>query len=145
MALRFVDANVFLQLLTKSIPEQSNGARALFLRVESGEERIVTSPLVLFEVVFTLHSPRSYKLQKEQVVALLEPLIALSGLQVPNKQVWFSAFSVWLGNSIDFTDAFNVATMQHTGLTEIYAWDHGYDKVSGIDRVEPTEKRREAA
>jgi predicted nucleic acid-binding protein len=69
----------------------------------------------------------------------------LNGLQVPNKSIWFSAFSVWVANDIDFTDAFNVATMHHTGLTEIYAWDRGYDDVPGIKRIEPVGEEKQAA
>lgn len=101
MTLRFVDANVFLRFLTRSDPAQAAGARALFLRVEAGEEKITTSPLVLFEVIFTLHSPRSYNQPKELIVELLSPLIELRGLQIRNRQLWSDAFSVWLKYPID--------------------------------------------
>jgi predicted nucleic acid-binding protein len=139
MALRFVDTNIFLRLLTKSDPQQASDARALLLRVESGEEKVTTSPLVLFEVIFTLGSPRSYNEPKERIVALVSPLVELRGLQIPNKQLWYDTFAVWLKYPIDFADAFNVGYMRSLGISEIYAWDRGYDNVDDIKRLEPSD------
>jgi uncharacterized protein len=145
MALRFIDANIILRSLTQSDPAQAAASRSLLLRVETGEEKVTTSPLVLFEVVFTLHSPRSYNEPKERIVELVSPLIELRGLQIPNKQLWFDAFSVWLEYQIDFTDAYNVAVMRSAGIKEIYAWDKGYDHVPNVRRIEPSEPPLEDA
>src|SRR3954454_8577410 len=62
MAVRFIDAKIILRALTQSEPAQAAASQALLLRVEAGKEKVTTSPLVLFEVIFTLQSPRSYKL-----------------------------------------------------------------------------------
>jgi uncharacterized protein len=140
MAPRFVDANVFLRFLTQSDPVQAAAAHALFLRVESGEEKVTTSALVLFEVIFTLHSPRSYNQPKERIAELLSPLIELRGLQLRNRQLWLDSFAAWLRYPLDFTDAYNVAYMRSVGLSEIYAWDRGYDHVADIQRLEPAEE-----
>jgi predicted nucleic acid-binding protein len=139
MALRFIDANIILRVLTQSDSAQAKASRSLLLRVEDGEEKVTTSSLVLFEVIFTLRSPRSYKLPKRRVVELVSPFIELRGLQILNKQLWLDAFAVWLEYPIDFTDAYNVAHMRSASISEIYAWDKGYDHVSDIKRVEPPE------
>src|SRR3954447_14807482 len=118
MAVRFIDANVLLRALTGSEPvAHAAASRDLLLRVESNEEKVTTSPLVLFEVIFTLHSPRSYKLPKERVVSLVSPVIELRGLQIPNKQLWLDAFAAWLEYPIGFTDAYNVACMRSAGIS----------------------------
>src|SRR5215213_7212792 len=104
MAVRFIDTNVFLRALTGTNPDQAAASRALLFRVEEGLERVTTSPLVLFEVIFTLHSHRSYNHPKERVVELVSPVIELRGLQLPNKQLWLDAFALWLAHSIDFAD-----------------------------------------
>lgn len=147
MAVRFIDANIFLRLLTGSDPVKAAAAKTLLLRVESGEEKATTSPLVLFEVIFTLHSRRSYNQPKERVVELVSPLLMIPGLQIPSRQAWLDTFSVWLKYPIDFTDAYNVVLMRAAGLTEIYAWDTDYDQVPDIIRIEPTadEQVEEAA
>jgi uncharacterized protein len=145
MAIRFIDTNVFLRALTGTNPNQATASRALLFRVEAGQERVITSPLVLFEIIFTLHSPRSYNHPKERVVELVSPVIELRGLQLPNKQLWLDAFALWLARPIDFADAFNVASMRMSGTTKVYAWDQGYDHVPEITRIEPSEITGEAA
>ncbi len=60
MPRRFVDTNLFVRFLTTAEPTHAAAARDLFHRIGAGQEKAVTSPLVLFEVIFTLHSPRSY-------------------------------------------------------------------------------------
>src|SRR3954468_11928357 len=139
MAVRFIDANVFLRALTGSEAAQAAASRSLLFRLEAGTEKATTSPLVLFEVIFTLHSPRSYDHPKERVVELMSPLFELRGLQIPNKQLWLEAFTVWLQYPIDFTDAHNVAVMRADGISEIYAWDRGYKHVKDIERIDPME------
>lgn len=145
MAVRFIDANVFLRALTGSEPAQAAASRSLLFRLEDGTEKAATSPLVLFEVIFTLHSPRSYNHSKERVVELISPLFELRGLQLPNKQLWLEAFAVWLKYPIDFTDAHNVAFMRSAGISEIYAWDKGYSRVADIKRIEPSDPPAEEA
>src|SRR3954470_21595170 len=121
MSSHFVDTNIFLRFLTESDPVQADAARTLFSRIRSGQEEAFTSPLVLFEVVFTLHSPRSYNLPKERIAEVVSPLLDLRGLQIPQKKLWFDAFSVWIKYPIDFPDAYDVAYMRSRGITGIYS------------------------
>jgi uncharacterized protein len=144
-AVRFIDANVLLRALTGSEPAQAAASRGLLLRVEAGEEKITTSPLVLFEVIFTLHSKRSYNYPKERVAELLSPIIEMRGLQLPHKQLWLDALAAWLQYPIDFTDAYKVVIMESSGVVEVYAWDKGYDHVHTIRRLEPSEMAEEEA
>lgn len=145
-ALRFIDANILLRALTGTEPAQAAASRALLLRVEAGQEKITTSSLVLFEVIFTLHSKRSYNLPKERVAGLLSPVIQLRNFQIPKKHLWLEALHKWSTYPIDFTDAYNVVVMESSGVLEVYAWDRGYDQVGTITRIEPAaESEGEAA
>jgi predicted nucleic acid-binding protein len=138
MAVCFIDANVILRALTGSEPKQATASQTLLLRVEAGEEKVTTSPLVLFEVIFTLHSKRSYDYLKERVVELITPLLQLRGFQLHQKDLWKAALAIWLEHPIDFTDAYNVAFMRSSRIREIYTWDKGYQHVADITRIEPT-------
>jgi predicted nucleic acid-binding protein len=51
---RFLDTNVLVHYLTRDDEQKAEAAFALLRRVEQGDEKVVTSPLVIFEVVFTL-------------------------------------------------------------------------------------------
>jgi uncharacterized protein len=132
---QFLDANIFLRFLTGTEAAHAKAAKDLFMQLEQRHAKLTTSPLVLFEVVFTLHSRRSYNLPKDRIVPLLRPLIEL--LRIPERKLWFDAFGVWLEHDIDFTDAYNVAHMRARGISTIYSFDRGYDKVRNIRRVEP--------
>jgi predicted nucleic acid-binding protein len=144
MTPRFIDTNVFLRFALRDDEAKAQRTRLLLARFEQGSEKAVTSPLVLFELVFTLH--RTYKQPKKRVVGFVTAMLELRGLQViGGKQPWHDAFRVWLQYAIDFTDAYNVAAMQSHDTYEIYAWDSGYDEVLGIQRIEPEETEEEAA
>ena len=143
MAARFIDTNVFLRHFLADDQDKAAAAQGVLLRIESGEEQVMTSHLVLFELVFILH--RTYKLPKDEVVALVAGLLDYRGLQLVGKEIWRTAFDVWTAHTIDFTDAYNVAVMRATGVTEIYAWDRGYNQVADITRIEPGESSEEEA
>lgn len=132
---RFLDTNILLRYLTRDDEEKAAAALALLIRVQQGVEEVVTSPLVIFETVFTLQ--RSYHAPKQQVRALIEPIVALRGLRLPQKNLYRRTFDLYAGSPLSFADAFNVASMEQQGLTEIYSWDGDFDSVQGIARVEP--------
>lgn len=134
---RFLDTNILLRYLTRDDEEKAQACLALLLRVERGEETVVTSDLVIAETVFTLQSPRQYSLSQDRIRELVEPVIALRGLRLPHKALYTRAFDLYCQTGISFTDAFNAAYMEPRGLTEVYSYDTDFDRVEGIRRVEP--------
>lgn len=60
--MRFLDTNIFLRHFTQDHPIHSPKATALLRRVEEGREVVVTSALIIFEIVFTLE--RQYRVTK---------------------------------------------------------------------------------
>lgn len=117
---RFLDTNILLRYLTRDDEQKANASFALLLRVERGEETVVTSDLVIFETVFTLQSRRSYGLSRQLIREKLEPIIALRGLRLPRKVLYARAFDLYTSSDISFADAFNAAYMEsqryHRGL-----------------------------
>ncbi len=53
---RFLETDAILRYLTGDDQDRATAVLELLHRVESGRERVVTSPMVIFEVVFTLQS-----------------------------------------------------------------------------------------
>lgn len=134
---RFLDTNILLRYLTRDDEEKARACLALLLRVERGEEVVVTSDLVIAEIVFTLQSPRQYGLSRDRVRQLLEPIISLRGLRLPRKALYARAFDLYCQRNISFTDAYNIAYMEAQGLGEVYSYDADFERVEGIKRVEP--------
>ena len=135
--MRFLDTNILLRHLTGDDPGKAQACLALLLRVERGEEAVATSDLVIAETVFLLQSPRQYGLSRDRIRQLIEPIIALRGLRLPRKALYARAFDLYCQRNISFTDAFNAAYMEARGLTEMYSYDTDFDRVEGIQWVEP--------
>jgi uncharacterized protein len=135
MATRFVDTNVLLRYLTKDDPAKAERALSLLLRVERGEERVALSPLVVFETIFTLQ--HQYHEPREQIRDTVSDLLSLRGVELPDKRLFQRALELYAQRPISFADAYNAVYLQARGLSEIYSWDGDFDKLPGIERVEP--------
>lgn len=132
---RFLDTNILLRYLTRDDETKAEQALALLLRIEQNEEKAVTSPMVIFETVFTLQ--RFYQISRERIGKLVLPIVDLRGLQLANKHIYHRAFELYISHNVSFADAYNAAHMQARQLTEIYSWDRDFDRIPGITRVEP--------
>ncbi len=113
----FVDANVFLRYLTDDVPEQADAVDAFLDRAASGEIRLVTSVLVIAEVVWTLGS--FYERSKEQVRDAVLALCHTPGLDVEDADGLVQAAEWHAELSVDFADATHAAWMGSHGLTEM--------------------------
>jgi predicted nucleic acid-binding protein len=131
----FLDTNILLRYLTRDDEQKARRALDLLLKVEQGEEKVITSPLVIFEVVFTLQS--YYKIPRQQIRELVLPIISLRGLQLPGKSVYYRAFDLYVSKNISFADAYNAAYMLSEKVSHVYSWDRDFDKIDGLTRIEP--------
>lgn len=134
---RFLDTNVLLRYFTTSDPNKARRARILLERVERGQEKVITSTLVVFETIFTLG--RTYKVPRDQIRALVGDVVSLPGVQLAGKSLCLTALDLFAQKNISFVDAYNALYMQSRGLSEVYSWDTDFDKIDGIVRVEPNE------
>ena len=134
--MRFIDTNLFLRYFTRDDEEKAQKVLELLKRVEKKEEKIITSSLVMFEVIFTLES--FYKVSREEIQELLSPLLDLRGLKLSDKEVFKDALVLFTQKkNLSFADAFNAAFAIKNGIKEIYSYDTDFDKVEGIERVVP--------
>lgn len=135
MALPFVDTNVFLRHLRDDHPDFSPRATAYLARVERGELKIRISDTVVFETVYTLE--RFYKVPKHDIRSALLPLIALPGIVLPGKRWLDNVFSYYVDYNIPFADAYHAVQVERFQLAQIVSFDRDYDKIPGMQRVEP--------
>lgn len=133
--MRFIDTNLFIRYFTRDDEEKAQKVLALLKRVERDKERITTSPLVIFETIFTLES--FYKVPKKETKELILPILKLKGLKLSNKEIYEQALDVHVKKNISFTDAFNSVYILKKGIKEIYSYDEDFDKIEGIKRVAP--------
>lgn len=62
-------------------------SRELFAAIQQGAIEATTSEVVLHEVCYILRSPRQYGLEAGRVVSSLQPILGLSGMTFPGRDV----------------------------------------------------------
>jgi predicted nucleic acid-binding protein len=137
MAVCFLDTNILLRFFTGDDSQKAQQALNLFMRIERGEEKVITSSSVIFETVYTLQS--FYKLARGEIKDKLLPIISMRGVHLPDKGVYYRAFDLYVTKNISFADAYNAAFMISEEIFNIYSWDRDFDKIEGIVRLEPEE------
>ncbi len=131
----FLDTNVILRHLLGDNETQSPRATAFFQRIEQGAVRVRTSDAVISEVVFTLE--RSYSQPKPFIREVMLTLLSLPGIVVPGKQRIRRVLDIYVERNLPYLDAHHVVLMEQLGLTEILSFDHHFDRIPGISRIEP--------
>lgn len=135
--MQFVDANIFLRHITNDDPDKAKACFALFQKAQVGETALTTSEAVIAEVVYVLSSKATYNLPREQVRALLYPILSLKGLNLLHRKDYLRALDLYASYTLDFEDALVIAQMQRRQITEVFSYDREFDKVPGIKRIEP--------
>jgi uncharacterized protein len=135
--MRFVDTNIFIRHLTRDDPEKAQACYQLFLSAQRNEVVLTTSEAVIAEVVYVLSSKQLYNLPREQIRALLYPLLTLRGFKLSGREIYLRALDVYASSGLDFEDAIAVAHMERHRLSEIYSYDRHFDQMPGLNRLEP--------
>ena len=135
MSICFLDTNILLRFLTRDDEGKAQQALDLLLKIERGEEKVITSPLVIFETIYTLQ--RFYKVPRQRIRDQILSIISLRSLHLPDKNLYHRAFDLYVTKNISFADAYNAVYMQAEEVSHIYSWDRDFDKIDGITRLEP--------
>jgi predicted nucleic acid-binding protein len=56
---------------------------------------------------------------------------------LPGKLRFYKVFALYVDINISFADAYHAVLMQQGSLNQIVSFDKGFDRVSGIKRIEP--------
>ncbi|MFO7761663.1 MAG: PIN domain-containing protein [Desulfobia sp.] len=134
--MRFIDTNIFLRYFTGDDEVKAKDVLSLLKRIDRNQEKAATNLLVIFETIFTLES--FYKVKREEIKELLNPILELRGLSLAHKDIISESLDLFCKKNISFADAFNASFMKAFQLKEIYSFDEDFDKIEGIKRLEPS-------
>lgn len=137
MSVPYIDTDPIVRMLTGDDPIKQVAALQLFKRVEEGELVVAAPITVIADAVFVLGSASIYRLPRAEITGLLLPLVLLPGFQIPQKQVVARALVIYGETRIDFGDAVLIAAMEDDGSRTLISHDRHFDRVPGIQRVEP--------
>ncbi|MBM3130537.1 MAG: type II toxin-antitoxin system VapC family toxin [Chloroflexi bacterium] len=135
--MEFLDTNIILRYLTKDDPVKAERCYELFQKVKRKEIQVVTSESVLAEVVYVLSSRALYNQPRENIRALLIPLVSWSGLKIAHRRAFLHALELYATTNLDFEDALSVAHMERLKINTILSYDEDFDRIKGIERREP--------
>lgn len=132
----FLDANIFIRYLTNDDPVKADRVEQLLDSAVAGNEKLITTEMVIAEVVWVLES--FYKLDNRAIGPMIKAILATPGLEVINGPLVEKAVDRYLIQNIDFIDGYVVAVMQRHNVTEIFSYDKKHlSRSSAIVRKEP--------
>ena len=113
----FVDTNVFLRYLTNDVPEQADRVDELLARAEAGAVRLITSVLIVAEVLWMLRT--FYRRSKPQVRDAVPALCHTPGLSVEDADGLVQAAEWHAEKNVDFADAYHVVRARALGAASV--------------------------
>lgn len=122
----FVDTNVFLRFFVADVEEFYKKAKRLFEKAENGEIKLVTSEMVVAEIVWVLES--YYGFLKEEIKEVVETLLHTRGLRVFNSKLIGEAINHYMNNNVDFIDAYNGILLKKKGYKKVVTFDKRHFK-----------------
>ena len=132
----FVDTNVFVRYLTGDDEEKASAFEKLLVQAASGEIGLVTSEIVIAELVWVLES--FYKLRPSVIADLIRAILNTEGLRIKGFDLIEKALGFYESQNIDFIDAHIIAYMQSNQIVTLYSFDKRHlSDVDGIRRIEP--------
>jgi predicted nucleic-acid-binding protein len=132
----FVDTNLFIRYFTNDDQAKADRVEKLLDDAASGNISLVTTEMVIAEIVWVLES--FYSMNKIDVASIILGILATPGLSVINGNLIARATEFYESSNIDFIDGYIAAVMEKQGITELYSFDRKHiSRVNSINRLEP--------
>lgn len=127
----FVDTNVFLRYLTNDVPKQADEVHQLFLAAKQGTILLVTTAMVVAEIVWTLES--YYQLAASDVRDQILAILNTDGLEVENSGMILQAITDHVDLNVDFIDAYCAEWLLSKNLDVVCTFDtQHFNRLPGI-------------
>ncbi len=132
-----LDTNIVVRFLTGDDPHKQVRAKVLFKQAEVGHIQLYIPNTIIAEIVFVLSSPRLYNISRAKIYALLVSLFNKAAIKLESEALVLQALKVYKDYSINFGDAILIVYSEKMKIRDIYSYDHDFDKVKSIRRLEP--------
>lgn len=136
-----IDTNVLIRHFTGAPADQAKVASQL-LR-EAGPGAFLLTHVHLSEMVWVLETS-TYRAARLAIVAALEATLALPAVRVEEKPIVRRAVKLYSERSMDWTDAYLVATAIDRGSGSVVSFDRFDRKLTGtnVRRRDPVQRSR---
>ncbi len=130
MASKFVDTNIFIEILMRKGVKSDRALKLL-----ESDNLLWTTTLAFAEVEWVLRD--WFELPKDDVVGHLKRILSYKNLEITEKKRLIEAVTLYETKNIDWTDCFNLVMVKEEKQSEIYSFDKHFDQFSEIKRLEP--------
>ena len=131
-----IDANIILRALLNDIPEQARRVEGMLKRAAAGELAICVPEPVISDVVYVLSGMKVPKIDIADAVRSWLNLPNVTSLGI-DSDVIHTSLDLFLEKNIKWSDALIAARMLEWGYSEICTFDHHFNRIPGITKVEP--------
>lgn len=128
----FIDTNLFLRYFLNDIPKHADAVEAILKKARSGKLTLVTTELIIAEVVWVLES--FYSLDKEMIRKIILSILNTPNIKIASDDIITQAIDAYVTKNIDFIDAFSAYWMKENGITKVFTFDKKhFSRVEGIE------------
>ncbi|HPL49045.1 MAG TPA: PIN domain-containing protein [Smithella sp.] len=132
----FVDTNLFVRYLTDDDADKADRFEALLSNASEGKVQLVTSDLVLVELIWVLES--SYNMKPAEITPMIRAIMATPGMEVINGELMAGALDHYEGKNIDIVDGHIAALMKKLNIIDVYSFDRKHlSRIGDLNRIEP--------
>jgi predicted nucleic-acid-binding protein len=132
----FVDTNLFVRYLTDDDAEKADRVEGLLNKASDGKVQLVTSDLILVELIWVLES--SYHIKPVEITPMIRAILATPGLQVINGELISRALDHYENMNVDIVDGHIAALMKKLNITDVFSFDRKHlSRIGDLNRIEP--------
>jgi predicted nucleic acid-binding protein len=132
-----MDTNVLMRYLVDDNVDQTPRALRFLESIEAGQREVSVPESVFVEVVQVMMSDL-YKTSRETVRERLRPILALPGIEMPNKRSYTVALDLFVDfPRLSIVDSICAAHAQRHDDQIVITFDRGFRNIPGIIREEP--------
>jgi len=131
----FIDTNILLRYLTADDPGKFERCKDLFKRALEKKIVLLTSDMVIAELIRTLNS--FYSVPKDEIIEKVTIIVNTPNLKIPDKKLISEVLVLFSQENIDYIDAYNAVFMKNNGCAQIFSYDKDFDRIENIERMEP--------
>ena len=131
-----IDANIILRAVLEDDVSQAAKVHTLLQQAEAGDKRLLIPEPVLSDVVYVLIGKKA---SKDEIASTVRAWLNLPGVALLGigPGVVHTTLDLLVDKNIKWSDALIAARMFEWGYNEICTFDHHFDRIQGINRVEP--------
>lgn len=117
----FVDTNYLLRFLLRDVESQFQKAQELFLKGARNEVHIITSVLVIFELVWILS--HFYNKSKEDNIVLLGKILQMDYIRFDERLLVFEALVLYKKLSLELEDCYHLVCAKELDVDMLATFD----------------------